>query len=866
MVAFLRRIARRIGVLFHRGDHERAMDEEMRFHVEMEAAELQRAGMPAGEARRRARIAFGAVERFKEEGRDARGVRLMEDLWQDVRYAARQLRASPGFATATVLTLALGIGAATMMYSFQRSLVSEGNALNAPERLVFVEQLPKDCLRCGRMASGNYITIRDQTRSLEHISLFLDWDPILRTADHTELVDGVRVTTEFFLTLDTHAILGRTLVPVDSTADRQQVVVLSERMWRDRFGSDNGVLGRTMILDRLPYTIVGVVADGAVYPANTDFWTPLVITARDVNERGRAEYRAIGRLRKDANAQMAATEVAAIGGRLSAELPALMRNTTLGTVPVLDFYELSGDTETWTFTAAVGLVLLISWINLAGLLIARLTARRRELAVRRAMGAAYGRIVRQILVETVLLTALGGALGAAFAAWGLRALIGWSQLQLDANAFAVALSLGLLSGLGIGLWPSLRFARPQLVHELRAATRAATGGIDAARGRRALVVAEVALAIVLLSAAGLLARSIQHIHHVDPGFDTDRILTIRLQNPPPAPNAAAEPDRMDRLVRAIESIPGVERAGAVLGMPYGVGAPRGSFEIDGRPASSPDQRPRVRMQTATAGYFDALGIPIVRGRVFTEGDHANAHRVAVINQALARQFFRDEDPIGRAVVIDSLRWEVVGVVGSIFYGDVEQLESPEIYRPMQQWQRPTVWIATRTRGDPAQIALLVTAAVRAFDPDIAVTRLFTMNALRSESMGSERMMLRLMGGFALAAVLIAAIGLYGLISYSASQRTREFGVRLALGAGPSAVLGLVLGQGVRLAALGAALGIAGAIAALRVMQSMLFRVSPTDPLTLGVVVVLICAVALLAAYLPARRATRIDPMTSLREE
>jgi predicted permease len=866
MFAFLQRLARRIGVLMHRREHERAMDEEMHFHVEMEAAELQRGGTPAIEARRRARIAFGGVDRFKEEGRDARGTRLVEDLWVDVRYALRQLRASRGFAAATVLTLALGIGAATMMYSFQRSLVSEGSALESPERLVFLEQLPKDCLRCGRMASGNYITIRDQAQSLEYVSLFLDWDPILRGPDHAELIDGVRVTTEFFLTLGIPPLLGRTLVPEDSATDRHQVAVLSERMWRDRFDGENDVLGRTMILDRLPYTIVGVVADAAMYPANTDFWTPLIFTARDANERGRAEYRAIGRLRDGATARMAATEIAAVGGRLSAEFPALMRNATLGVVPVVDFYALSGDTETWTFTAAVGLVLLISWINLAGLVIARLTARRRELAVRRTMGAAPGRIVRQLLVETILVTALGGALGAGFAAWGLRALIGWSQLQIDGNAFALALALGMLSGLGIGLWPALRFAKPHLVHELRAATRTATGGIDFARARRTLVIAEVALAIVLLSAAGLLARSIQEIYQVDPGFNTERVLTLRLQNPPVAPNAGPQPDRMDRLVQSIGAIAGVERAGAVLGMPYGVGAARGSFEIAGQPPLLPERRPRVRMQAATPGYFDALEIPIVRGRAFTNGDAANSPRVALINEVVAQRFFPDEDPIGRTLIIDSLRWEIVGVVGSVFYGDVEQIESPEIYRPMQQWPRPTVWIAARTRGDPAQIALQVTAAVRAFDPDIAITRLFTMNALRTDSMGSERMMLRLMGGFAFAAVLISAIGLYGLISYSVSQRTREFGVRLALGAGPSAVLGLVLGQGVRLAAVGAALGITGAIAALRVMQSMLFRVSPTDPLTLGIVVVLICAVALLAAYIPARRATLIDPMSSLRQE
>jgi putative ABC transport system permease protein len=290
------------------------------------------------------------------------------------------------------------------------------------------------------------------------------------------------------------------------------------------------------------------------------------------------------------------------------------------------------------------------------------------------------------------------------------------------------------------------------------------------------------------------------------------------------------------------------------------------FQIEGRPPVPPDERPRVRMQSATVGYFDALGIPLLRGRVFVDEDRAGAPGVAVVNEIFAQRFFPDEDPIGQAVIIDSVRWQIVGVLRNVFHGDAEQLAIPEIYRPTRQWGTPTVWIALRTRGDPARFTPAVTAAVRQFDPDIAITRLFTMNALRADSMSSERMMLRLMAAFALAAVLISAIGLYGLISYSVTQRRHEFGVRLALGAEAGTVLRLVLGQGVRLAAIGTAIGIAGAIAALRAMRSMLFGVSPTDPLTLAFVVLLICGVALLAAYLPARRATLIDPMGSLRVE
>ncbi len=339
---------------------------------------------------------------------------------------------------------------------------------------------------------------------------------------------------------------------------------------------------------------------------------------------------------------------------------------------------------------------------------------------------------------------------------------------------------------------------------------------------------------------------------------------MRVQSPPASPNTAPDPERVDRLVRAIEAIPGVERAGATLGLPFGHGSVGGSFDIEGRLPVTANQRPTVRMQSATPSYFDALGIPIVRGRPFSERDRANVPRVAIINQVVAQRFFPDEDPIGRAVIIDGVGWEIVGVVGAVFHGDVEQPTPPEIYRPMQQWERPSVWI--RTRGDPARNGSTVAGAVRRFDPDIAITRLSTMNELRANDMRSERRVLRLIAAFALVAVLISVIGLYGVVSYSVSQRTREFGVRLALGAERRAVLALVLGQGVRLAAAGAAFGIAGAMGVLRLMQAMLFGVSPADPLTLGTVAFAMCAVALLAAYIPAQRAMLIDPMASLRDD
>lgn len=864
MFETVRRMWRRLHTLARRGDHDRAMAEEMRFHLEMEAADLRQAGVPGDEAARRARLTFGGVERFKEEGRDVRGTRLIEDLWQDLSYATRQLRASPGFAAATVLTLALGIGATTMMYSNHRYITAEGNTLASPERLVFLGQGPKNCPRCANMPAGNYAAIRDQVQSLEYAAMIEEWEPIFRGADRAELLDGQRVTGEFFQTLGIQPMLGRTLLPGDMAAERQQVLVLTEKMWRTRFNADVRVLGQEMILDRVPYTIVGVVANKAVYPQDTEFWAPLVLTPEQANDRTSADYRVVGRLRDNATLTMLSAELGGIAGQIAAEFPTEMNRSTFTAGPLLDLHRFGGSIP--TFSTAVGLVLLIACINLAGLLVARLSVRRRELALRRALGAKSGRLVRQLLAETVMLTSLAGALGAALAVWGSRALLGWTELYFDGHAFAVALAIGLLSGLVIGLWPAFRFVRPALVHELHDSTRTSTSGVDSARGRHVLVTAQVAATIVLVSAAGLLARSFKQQYEIKPGFSSDRILALRVRGTQPAPNATPDPERGARLVAAIAAVPGVERAGATLGLPFGHGEGAGRFEIDGAPPLPPDERPSVRMHAATSGYFEALGIPILRGRSFSDADRATAPRVAIINQVVAQRYFDGEDPIGRSVIIDSVRWQVVGVVAAIFHGDVENLTTPDIYRPLQQWPRPTVWIAVRARGNAEQIAPAVAAAVRRFDPDIAITRLLTMNAVRANDMGSERRLLRVMSAFAIAAILISAIGLYGLISYSVSQRTREFGMRLALGATRVAVLRLVLGQGLRLAAFGAAIGIAGAIASLRVMQSMLFGVSQTDPLTLGAAALAICAVALFAGYVPAHRAMMVDPMTTLRND
>ena len=794
------------------------------------------------------------------------GSGVMKGFAKDLAYATRTLRASPGFAIATVVTLGLGIGASLMVHGYGRLARPGPRGLEDPGRLVALGEGQPGCPRCLSLSSGDFGALRDRARSFEQMSLFEEWEPTLRGTDTGELLDGLRVTPEIFNTLGTRPLLGRLFVTDDGTPGNDRVVVIGEHAWRSRLGGDSTVIGRTVILDRMPFTVVGVVSGGLVFPDAGDpaeVWAPMAWSPETASDRTNRGYQVVARLREGATVQAASAELAILSRPAAGEAPGITGDPTYRATPLLE-EDMFGSVPPM-LVAAVGLVLLITWTNLAGLLVARLSARRGELTVRLALGAAPMRIVRQLLAEATLLAGLGSlcAVGVAFA--GARILLGATQ-PLDLRAMGLVLSLGLISGMAVSAWPAFRFARPRGASRLSNTSRTATGGVETDRARGALIVAEVALATVLLSATALLARSFQNVHQIEPGFNADRVLALRVWDPPPDPGAEPPSERVDRLIETLQALPGVVRAGGVLGLPFGLGAPTRDFELEGHPVLEPVARHRARMQAATPDYFASLEVPLLRGRSFSHADGADAPRVVILNQAAATRFFPDQDPIGRGVLMDGVRWEIVGVVGTVFDGDQEQLSTPEIYRPMRQWPRSSVWIAMRTRGVPAALGPEVRAAVREFDPDIAITNMLTMDALRASSMSAEGGLLRVMTGFALAAILMSAVGLYGLVSYSVSQRTREFGVRKALGAPTAAVLRLVLAQGLRLTAGGAAIGIAGAVLTLRAMRSLLFGVSPADPLTLGAVVAAVCGVSLLATYMPAKRATRVDAITSLSSE
>jgi len=678
-------------------------------------------------------------------------------------------------------------------------------------------------------------------------------------------------------------MLGRTIVPADSTPDRRNVVVLSEVLWRTRFGGDSNVVGSTIVLDAVPRTIVGVVATRYTFPHDVMVWAPRILGPTDASDRSWTNDDAIARLRPGASLAQAKVELATIAVRLAVEHPAAMKNWTIDAMPFRDWLSPGHNDRTADLLfVAVALVLLIACTNLAGLLLARLTARQKEIAVRAAMGASGGRIARQLLTETVLVTMIAGAVGAGVAAIATRLVRdampefiaelfpNWSSMGMDVPALLVALGTGVATGVLIGIWPAWRFGRPTLVNALKDGARSATDRRPS-KTRRGLVVAEVALAIVLLAAAGLLTRTLRNLHSVHPGFRADHVLTFRVTGPPRIPSDSTPLDslKFERLATLLDALPGVIRAAPVYGAPYTHAASTNGFGIRGTESDQPGHRYSVRMIPAGARYFATLEIPILRGRPFTSGDKSGSPLVAIVDETVARRFFANQDPIGQFIRIDTLYWQIVGIAADTRYGARNRtvaMYPGEVYRPIAQWPWRQVQFVIRTRGSPLDVAPASTRVVRGFDHDLAVTRVETMESVIEEDVAPDRLISGMMLGFAIAAVIIAAVGLYGLISYGVAQRVREFGIRRALGAESTALLSLVLGQGLRLAVVGSALGVAGALATTRLMTALLYGVSPADPLTLGAVVAAMCLVGLGAAYIPARRASVADPMESLREE
>lgn len=871
---------RRIAYWLRRSDADLA--DEITFHRDMVERDLIRSGMSPAEARAGARRVLGNETYMREE---SRGVWLwpsLEALWQDVTYAVRSYQRTPVFAISVALTLSLGICATTTMYTIEHAVTAVSISVDDPASLVHIGQAAVDeCLACGGIASGNYLTVRQQSRSLTDVTLVGAWKPILRGEQRTDIVNAAHVTSSFFQLFGIRPLLGRVLTASDSQPGFTNVVVVSEPFWRTRFGGDSAIIGKSIVLDGVARTVLGVVAQRAVFPEGTAAWAPYVLDAADRSNWSPAVDNAFARLGPGVALAQARAEIVTIGKRIATDHPAEMRDASLGVESFAKWETPASDDDLPLFVA-VAMVLCVACVNLAGLLLARLTSRRRELAVRAALGATSPRIARQLVAETLLITLLSGVLGAALAAAAVRVIRDampprvaeyvphWHDMRLGWPAIGVALGTGLFTGLVISLWPAVRFARPTLVEELRNATRGMTGAGSVSRMRRGLVAVEIAFAIMLLAAAGLLARSVRNQRTARIGFRPDHVLTLRVTAPPQVPgvNTAVDSARWETLATRFNALPDVVRAAPVLGIPYTQSAPTDDFSIDGRAASRPHQN-SAQMVTAGIDYFATLEIRVREGRAFRAIDRSGAASVAMIDETIERQFFPNVNPIGKLLTIDGTPWQIIGVAAATrrgAHGTIASAAPGEIYRPAMQRPGRVVQFAVRTHGDPLQSARDIMRVIAEVDRNLAVTDLSTLDAVIADDGAPDRVLTGLMIGFALAAAAISMIGLYGIISYVVAQRMREFGIRRALGAQTRSLVALVFRESGQVAAIGATVGMLGALAIARMISAALVDVPPNDPVTLGGVVVLMVAVSGIASYLPARRAARADPMLALRQE
>ena len=812
----------------------------------------------------------------------------MDTLIRDVRYAVRTLARTPGFALVAVLTLALGIGANTAIFSVINAVLLRPLPYAQPDRLVDINHFYPSLnnLRAGVSVPGfrDYSARRDV---FERSAVETPQAMNLTGAGEPERVNAVRVSGEFFTTLGVPPILGRTLRPDEAEAGRNRVLVLANGFWKRKFGGDSTVVGRALRLNDVDFEVVGVMPASFrdFFGRQTDLWTPIVFQPADFGDNRRTnEYlQFIGRLAPGVTVEQAQAGMHTLARQLKATFTAHYPPDWDLQVTTLNEEARGGIRRSLiVLLGAVGFVLLIACANVANLQLARIAGRAREFAVRVALGASAGRLVRQLLTESVLLALAGGLLGLLFAEWGVPALLALnprglpdaSALHADLGVLAFTMVVALGAGLLFGLMPALVIGRADVHESLKEGGRGSVGERGSLRLRRGLVVTTVALALMLLSGAGLLIRSFSRLVAVDPGFQPDHLLTFQVSLPDAKyPNDTVRAAVLEQLNTAIAAAPGVMAAGGTSNIPFGGNWSSASFNIEGYQPPPKTPMPWGDMRAVTPTYLAAIRVPLKAGRQLTSDDRLGGARVCIVDESLVRRYWPTGDPIGKRITFNNLTdsnitWiTVVGVVGHTLHtGFDDERSRVQVYFPMAQVAQRFLGFVVRTRGDPMAAAGAVRAAVHSVDPTLPLAALNTMDQLIGQTTGPRRFSVLLLGGFAALAMVLAMIGLYGVMSHLVTQRTREIGVRVALGAAARDVLGMVLRQGVRLALLGVGVGLVAALLLTRVMRSMMFGVGVRDPVTFVLMPLLLLGVAALASWLPARRATRVDPTEALRAE
>jgi putative ABC transport system permease protein len=823
----------------------------------------------------------------------------METLRQDLRFAVRTLLRRPMFSFLAILTLALGIGANTAIFSVVRSVLLAPLPFRDPGRLVVVWASSPELAKAVGLpdklptTTGDFYSWKEQSTTLEDMGLVASDRTTLTGRGEPEILGAVRVAGDLFRLLGTRPLLGRTIQPADDASGEPTVAVLSHRLWKSRFGGDPAIVGRTLTLDGKPITVVGVMPPEFEFPrgaempagfgfaAEPDLWLPMALKPADRQSRDNHNAVALARLKPGVGREAANAEMVAICKRLNAQFPQSSAVWSARVEPLAQQLTGSVRPALLVLSGAVALVLLIACVNVANLLLAQAAARQKEVAVRTALGASRRRMVRQLLTESLLLALVGGGCGLLLATWGLRAISALipagvrvsGGLALDGRVLVFTLVLALVSGALAGLMPALQMTRSDLSATLRDGTRAGSVTSRGRRTLRALVIVETALAVLLAVGAGLLVRSFSRLTGVDPGFRPGGVLTLHV------PLAGTQYDDDARkaafytaVLERVRALPGVEAAGAVSNLPMSGSEGISGFIVEGmtRPASG--RMPMADRREAMPGYFEAMGLSLQRGRFFRDGDAKDAPRVAIVDESLARTYWPGADPIGKRLRRGDFddkdpQWiTVVGVVGNVRNSGLHVEARPQVYYPFAQSVDRQMSITVRTQGDPLRLAKAVRDAIHSVDPDQPVSDVMTMAQKIDRSLAGRRFNLVLLGLFAGLAVVLAAVGIYGVMSYQVAQRTREMGLRMALGARRGAVLGLVVREAGVLALAGLGAGLALSLAATRVMASLLFGIRANDPVTLAAVSLCLALVSLAAAYVPGQRATRVDPMVALRAD
>ena len=886
MVSLLRIFVAKLQGLFSKRQADCDFDDEVRTHLRLLTERFIRQGMSAGEAASAARRQFGNTSLLQDRNREMRTLLLLETLWRDVRYGARQLRKSPGFTLTAVLTLALGIGANTAIFSVIDGVLLKSLPYPEPERIVriFVSSAayPKFPLN-----PFDFQDFRSRNKSFDSFAAFTREDVQLSGSGEAERLSAFRITSGYFRVLGLKPEIGSEFDEKAEIPGNGLQVILSDRLWRTRFGAAPDILGRKITLNAQLFTVVGVMPPGTAHPGNefhslpygdsVDIWWAFSF-AGDPSQRGSHYMEGIGRLRKGVQPKLAQGEMNALMVQLAREHPADAGWQVL-VIPL--YREIVGSSQRMLLVllGAVGMVLLIACANVANLMMARATTRKREIAVRLALGASRSRLIRQLLTESLLIAFLGGGLGTAMAVGGIKALVSLlpadfpraHDIHVSAPVFAFTILVSVATGILFGLAPALQASRTDPRQGMHEGARTSTGGGRQRRLRNALVVSEVGLACVLLIGAGLMLRSFLNLLHLDPGFRQEHVLTATLLLPRAEYKTSVAIGRFyDDLVTHISSLPGVQSAGAETALPWTGYDGNADFSIEGK-TPQPHETFHARFHTATPDYFRALGIPLVRGRFFTKADNQDAPNVLIINQAMAERYWPHEDALGKRITFRSTPKDkdwltVVGVTGNVKDRPSSAGAEPAFWWPHLQRSTPDMSLVVRADFNSEMLADAIRQEVKRLDPALAVSGVRLMNQIVEGSVATPRFAFVLMGLFAALAVLLAAIGTYGVISYSVSQRVPEFGLRIALGAQRNDVLHMVLFQATKLALAGTALGLIFALTLAQVLRGLIYQVSPVDPLTFTAVGLTVIAMAMLAGYIPAQRATRTDPAIAMRAE